>query len=89
MNQSKEIYTSTIGHELRTPMLSNLFLVQQMIKIVSERFPTAHNLAQARKYGDLIVAQIHLMETFIDDLLNLELLNKGKFLLDKKFFNPW
>ena len=29
------------------------------------------------------------METFIDDLLNLELLNKGKFLLDKKFFNPW
>ena len=29
------------------------------------------NLRQAKKYGDLIVAQISLMETFIDDLLNL------------------
>ena len=52
-------------------MLSNLFLVQQMIKILSVRFPTAQNLAQAKKYGDLIVSQINLMETFIDDLLNL------------------
>ena len=28
------------------------------------------------------------METFIDDLLNLQLLNEGKFLLDKNYFNP-
>ena len=69
-------------------MLSNLYLVQQMIKIVSVRFPTAHNLAQAKKYGDMIVAQINLMETFIDDLLNLKLLKEGKFLLDKSYFNP-
>ena len=69
-------------------MLSNLFFVQQMIKIVSVRFPTAHSLAQAKKYGDMIVAQINLMETFIDDLLNLQLLKEGKFLLDKSYFNP-
>ena len=28
------------------------------------------------------------METFIDDLLNLQLLKEGKFLLDKNYFNP-
>ena len=50
--------------------------------------PSAHNLGQAKKYGDLIVAQINLMETFIDDLLNLQLLKEGKFLLDKNYFNP-
>ena len=27
------------------------------------------------------------METFIDDLLNLQLLKEGKFLLDKNYFN--
>ena len=86
--QTKESYKSTIGHELRTPLLSNLFLVQQIIKIVSEKSPSAHNLEQAKKYGDLIVAQINLMETFIDDLLNLQLLKEGKFLLDKNYFSP-
>ena len=28
------------------------------------------------------------MEKFIDDLLNLQLLKEGKFLLDKNYFNP-
>ena len=28
------------------------------------------------------------METFIDDLLNFQLLKEGKFLLDKNYFNP-
>ena len=28
------------------------------------------------------------METFIDDLLNFELLKEGKFLLEKNYFNP-
>ena len=48
---------------------------------------SAGNLKQAKKYADLIVSQISLMETFIDDLLNLQLLKEGKFLLDKNYFN--
>ena len=44
--------------------------------------------ARAEKYSKLIFAQVNLMQTFVDDMLDLNQIKNGVFKLENKIFNP-
>lgn len=55
-------------HEFRAPLGNILFF----IKLIMEMFPPEFaNRAYAEKNYNLIFAQVQLMQTFVDDMLDL------------------
>lgn len=80
-----------MSHELRTPLLSIKLILEQIILILSAvNVSSTTNLAlvQVIRYANLVVSQLNLMESFVEDLLNLHLLRKGIFTIAKDRFDP-
>ena len=71
---------------MRTPLQSMIYLVEQIIDILCT-YPVSPGLEQACKYGIIIKSQLDLMETFVDDLLDLTQLREGVFSLVKEPFD--
>ena len=44
--------------------------------------------ARAEKYFRLIFSQVQLMQTFVDDMLDLNQMKNGVFKLNNDLFNP-
>ena len=83
-----ECYKSTISHELRTPLESSaaiLMMILQQFK--AERKTSLRTLKGVMSQLTIILSQIRLMESFVEDLLNLRLLKDGILTLDYKAFN--
>lgn len=82
-------YQSTISHELRTPILSVILLLQQIIAILTAASaPSAEKLAQACKNAKMMHGQLSMMQSFIEDLLNLQLVSQGIFTIANEKFKP-
>ena len=82
--QQTENFTSTVSHEMRTPLASILYF----IKLIMQYYPGGVQLDEnAFKYFKLIIAQVTLMQTFVDDLLDLRQLKDGVFSLTLIVFN--
>ena len=45
-------------------------------------------LKQAAKYASLVLQQLGLMESFVEDLLSLQLMGEGILTLSKQSFDP-
>ena len=71
---------------MRTPLQSMIYLIELIIDILS-RQPLNPGLEQACKYGTIIKSQLDLMETFVDDLLDLTQLREGVFSLVQEPFD--
>ena len=52
--QQVESYKSTISHELRTPILSIILLISQIIEAIYDKNPSKSNLKMAGKNAKLI-----------------------------------
>ena len=82
--EQAENFTSTVGHEMRTPLASILYF----IKLLMQMFPGGlAAYPKHQKYFKLVVAQIQLIQTFVDDLLDIRQLKDGVFLLESSVFN--
>lgn len=69
---------------MRTPLASILYF----IKLVMTQFPGGvQSNPLTLKYFKLIIAQLTLMQTFVDDLLDMRQLKDGVFSLESLLFN--
>ena len=69
---------------MRTPLASILYF----IKLVMTLFPGGvTSNPSVLKYFKLIIAQLTLMQTFVDDLLDMRQLKDGVFSLEALIFN--
>ena len=82
-----ESYKSTISHELRTPLGSSSVILKHIIRLISSKIVSLADLVEAKKSASLILAQLHLMESFVEDLLNLRLLREGIMTISKEQFD--
>ena len=80
-------YTSTVSHEMRTPLGTSLFFLQQIISMLAE-VPQEHINPTVDHYMKLIIGQLNFMQSFVDDLLDLRMLREGAFQLTMASFNP-
>ena len=80
-------YTSTVSHEMRTPLGTSLFFLQQIISMLAE-VPQEHISPTVDHYMKLIIGQLNFMQSFVDDLLDLRMLREGAFQLTMASFNP-
>ena len=84
-SQQTESFTSTLSHEMRTPLASCVFLLGQVIQQLEEN---PRSLKPALKYLNLSKSQLSFAMSFVDDLLDLRQLKEGTLTLAKDSFNP-
>ena len=78
--QQQQNFTSTVSHEMRTPLGSVQFFIKRLqTLIMKERAQyvfsdgtTSENTKNIDKYFNMILAQIILVQTFVDDLLDIK-----------------
>ena len=83
-SQQAESYTSTVSHELKTPVQSVIFFFNQL----KRNFPNFEDKELALKHFKLIFYQLMLIQSFVDDLLDLRQLKDGVFTLTCNLFDP-
>ncbi len=84
----QENLTSTVSHEMRTPIDSIIYFVSLLNTMVSGRSTVGLNHTDAAKYCTLIMSQLTIMKAFVNDLLDQRQLREGVFSLDMSPFNP-
>ena len=75
-----ESYTATVSHEMRTPLSQVLFMLEKIMTTIST-LPDSESTSAAKRHGKLIRSQLEFMQLFVEDLLNLKMLNDGVFKL--------
>ena len=85
-------YKSTICHELRTPLQTVILYMRQIISVLNQASASPNNyqleLAESLFSANVSITQLYFMEYFVEDLLNLQMINSGVFTLEKQLFNP-
>ena len=61
----------TLSHEFRTPLQSILLLLQSLLQVVQDE--------SVRKMVWIVISQINLMICMVNDFLDLNMINEGKF----------
>ena len=72
-SETLETYTSTISHEFRTPLGTSLMLIEQ---ILTNNCPIDDGTFQMLT---LIVSQLNLLLSLVNDVLDLKLINMNQF----------
>ena len=65
---------------MRTPLSQIIFMLEQIMITIS-KFPDSEPIVVAKRHGKLIRSQLEFMQLFVEDLLNLKMLNDGVFKL--------
>ena len=72
---------------MRTPILSTIFFLKMIIEMMSS---VPFNLAELPKciqYCELMMSQLEFVQSFVNDLLDLQMLDSGKFNLNMEPFD--
>ena len=70
-NATLESYTSTISHEFRTPLSTSLMFLEGILQSTQD--------GNARHTLQLIISQLHLLLCLVNDVLDIKLIESGKF----------
>jgi len=81
MRQQTENFTSTVSHEMRTPILSIIFFVKQMLEWLSQTPMSRTRVSQSFNYCTIMLSQLEFLQSFVNDLLDLAQLKNGAFSL--------
>ena len=65
---------------MRTPLAQIIFMLEKVMATFSE-LPDSEAISAAKRHGKLIRSQLEFMQLFVEDLLNLKMLNDGVFKL--------
>ncbi len=76
-DRRKDDFLATLAHELRNPLAP----IRNAVAILGRKGPLDPELAWSR---DVIVRQVEQMSRLIDDLLDIERISRGKFLVRKE-----
>ena len=86
LNNTRESLTSTVSHEMRTPIGSMMFFVSEIIDCL-ERVPNpTPDILEAIKFCKLVMSLLNFLMSFVDDLIDLRQIHDGGFLLEHKPF---
>ena len=80
--QQAENFTSMISHEMRAPLLSMIYFLEQIMSILIASRPARESLAQAKHFNDIMMSQFSFIDSFIEDLINLRQMCNGDFRLE-------
>ena len=69
--QQSESFTSTISHEMRTPILTIIFFVKQILEILESDPLEVSKIPKGVKFCRLALTQLEFLQSFIFDLLDL------------------
>ena len=65
---------------MRTPLAQILFMLEKVMATIHE-LPDSETIIVAKRHGKLMRCQLEFMQLFVEDLLNLKMLNDGVFKL--------
>jgi len=86
-----ENFTSTVSHEMRTPLGNILFFLKLVLNFLGSlplSLDFAIEVSAHKKYLNLSIQQVLLMQSFVDDLLDMKQLKSGVFRLVQTVFDP-
>jgi signal transduction histidine kinase len=66
-----ESFTSTVSHEMRTPISTLLFFVRLIMNIFDKTPFVEGSIPQCVNYCTIMMSQLELLQSFIEDLLDL------------------
>ena len=76
-DRNKDDFLATLAHELRNPLAP----IRNAVTILGRKGPLDSELAWSR---DVIVRQVEQMSRLIEDLLDIERISRGKFVIRKE-----
>ena len=76
-----ESFTSTVSHEMRTPIETMLFMMNMLISFFQQPSLEVGNVPKCIDYCTMIMSQLEFLLSFVEDLLNLQQMRDGVFLL--------
>jgi len=75
--QQAQSYRATLNHEMRAPINSSQVVLKQIVKDLKG----AGDTRSARRQIKLVITQLVFVESFIEDMLSLNLQSEGVFSL--------
>ena len=75
-----ESYTATISHEFRAPLSTSLMFIERVLQEMTD--PEQIRLLR------LVVAQLNLLLSLVHDVLDLKIIESGKFVRNSNTFSP-
>lgn len=79
--QSLENFTSTISHEFRAPLGTSLMFLENLLE-------SGMLTAEQRSTINLLVCQLNLLLCLVNDVLDIKLIESGKFRQKSTVFDP-
>ena len=76
---------------MRTPLTTVIFFLAQIIHFLNnlqQQIPHKKLLEQNQKYAKLMMSQLALLQSFVEDLLDLRQLKDGVLSLTAELFDP-
>ena len=83
-----ESFKATVSHELRTPVKMCISFLQDLIKTLKRIFDGDKSMDQTFWVLEMILSQLTLIECFVEDILNYNMLQEGAFKLKDVNFDP-
>ena len=80
LNATLESYTSTMSHEFRTPLGTSLTFLEDLMK--KDLDPSTLSVLQ------LITSQLNMLLCLVNDILDLKLIEAGKYESRHEIFEP-
>ena len=77
-----------VSHEMRTPLLSIIFFLNNVLKLLSKLKTKSDKLKKAKHFTELVLNQVNFVLSFVEDLLDLQLMRTGKLKLTNEVFDP-
>lgn len=65
-----ESFTSTVSHEMRTPIQTMLFMMQMLISFFQKPIEVS-NVPNCINYCTIMMSQLEFLLSFVEDLLDL------------------
>lgn len=72
---------------MRTPILTIIFFIKLIMETLSSSPLNLAQIPQSLKYCTLIMSQSELLQSYVDDLLDLRMLQTGRFSLTNAPFD--
>jgi len=66
-----ESFTSTVSHEMRTPIQTMLFMMQMLISFFQKPNLEVSNVPNCINYCTIMMSQLEFLLSFVEDLLDL------------------
>mmetsp|Transcript_36915 Transcript_36915/g.48522 ORF Transcript_36915/g.48522 Transcript_36915/m.48522 type:complete len:110 (+) Transcript_36915:945-1274(+) len=85
--QQTENFTATMNHEMRTPILTIILIIKQVIIMLMQDPPSKAELEKCAEFCKLMLNHLEFVRSFVDDMLDLRMLKNGAFDLQKGPFD--